>query len=159
MALGLTFSNGKPAQMARGKYQTRNNRLVEITGSHTESGNTGGVPWSKLMWEGVLYLGDQKTIESHATWSNEGGYLHQEGVGNQLDLMTVISQEAEPEPLGVQTPTDTAVLENQLLCTAMVDVLSPQIHEGETAVEALSRIIEERDTARRMVAALLETEA
>jgi hypothetical protein len=145
MALGLTFSNGKPASMARGKYQTRNNRLVEITGHRTVSGSTGTVSWTKVVWDGVLYQGDQKTVESHATWSNEGGYLHQEGVGNQLDLMTVITQEVEPEPAAFHN--DPAILEHQIVLAALCKDLIRQQVDQENVVETLKRIIDERDRA------------
>ena len=158
MALGLTFSNGKPAPMGRGKYQTRNNRLVEITGSRIVSGTTAGTLWTKTVWDGDLYQSDLKAVETRATWSNDGGYLHEEGVGNSLDLMTVITQEAEPAAVAtaVGVPaSDPAVLENQILCAALCAKLFPQVKDGETAVEALDRIISERDTAQRQVTELL----
>jgi hypothetical protein len=159
MALGLTFSNGKPAPMGRGKYQTRNNRLVEITGSRIVSGTTAGTPWTKTVWDGDLYQSDLKAVETRATWSNDGGYLHEEGVGNSLDLMTVITQEAEPAAVAtaVGVPAnDPAVLENQILCAALVEELNKHsIGADVTSLDTLRRIVDERDTAQRHVQALL----
>ena len=159
MALGLTFSNGKPATMARGKYTTKNNRLVEITGSHTETGNTGGQAWSRKMWDGVLYAANMKDQESAHAWSNEGGYLAQEGVGNEFDLRTVISQEAEPEPEKPLANTDPALLEELLVLSHIREILVPHLEPGETASAGLARIISERDAAQKQVAELSEKPA
>jgi len=159
MALGLTFSNGKPATMARGRYTTRNNRLVEITGHHVETGSTGGQEWSKKIWDGVIYEANGKNIESAATWSELGGYLHNEGVGSSFDLCTVISQEAEPEPVAEQKQ-DPAVLENQILCAALVARLSDVVEPAdENPMATLERVISERDAAHKQVQELLSKPA
>lgn len=153
--------------MGRGKYQTRNNRLVEITGSRIVSGTTAGTPWTKTVWDGDLYQSDLKAVETRATWSNDGGYLHEEGVGNSLDLMTVITQEAEPAAVATAAAgvpaNDPAVLENQILCAALVEELNKHsisadaIGADATSLNTLRRIVYERDTAQRQVAELLKT--
>jgi hypothetical protein len=146
--------------MGRGKYQTRNNRLVEITGSRIVSGTTAGTPWTKTVWDGDLYQSDLKAVETRATWSNDGGYLHEEGVGNSLDLMTVITQEAEPAAVATAAAgvpaNDPAVLENQILCAALCDTLAVQRKGIETPTDTLQRIISERNAAQLQVAELLK---
>jgi hypothetical protein len=154
MALGLTFSNGKPATMARGKYTTRNNRLVEIHGSHIESGTTGGVAWSKKMWDGTLFAANMRDIESTHTWSDEGGYLHQEGVGNEFDLRSVISQEPEPEPAPLHH-SDPTLLESQIHMAAILKMIEPEMRGGESAPERVAHIMKQRDDLRHQVRELL----
>jgi hypothetical protein len=148
--MAILFHNGAPAKMAKGRYQTRNNRVVEITGSHIESGTLNGVPFSKTMWDGVLYQADGKTVETPHTWSDAGTYLHEQGVMNQFDIATVTSQ--EPEPMNDAAP---AVLENQLLCAALTDQLAPLAEPGETPLCTLERVIRERNLARAHVKELL----
>jgi hypothetical protein len=146
MALGLTFSNGKPASMARGRYSTRNNRVVEITGSHEKVENVGGLSTTKIIWDGIIFEANGKNVESTATWSNDGRYLHNEGVGSSFDLSIVISQEAEPEPMAaIETKMDPAVLENQLLCAALCEVLADEKEGSESPMETLNRVLDERD--------------
>lgn len=155
MALGLTFSNGKPATMARGKYTTRNNRLVEITASHIETGNTGGVAWSKKMWDGILFAANMRDVESTHSWSDEGGYLHQEGVGNEFDLRSVISQEPEPEPMVPLHHTDPTLLESQIHMAAILKMIEPEMRGGESAPDRVAHIIKQRDESRKQVQELL----
>jgi hypothetical protein len=145
MALGLTFSNGKPASMAKGRYSTRNNRVVEITGSHEKVENVGGVNTTKIIWDGIIYEANGKNVESTATWSNDGRYLHNEGVGSSFDLSIVISQEAEPEqPAAVETKTDPAVLENQLVCAALCSKLQAvEVPADNSPMATLDRIVED----------------
>ena len=160
MALVLTFSNGKPASMARGRYSTRNNRVVEITGSHVVTEHVGGQDTQKTIWDGVIYEANGKNVESKATWSNDGRYLHNEGVGSSFDLSIVISQETEPEPapaaVATEVKSDPAVLENQILCAALVARLSDVVNPAdENPMATLERVISERDTAQEQVRELL----
>ena len=77
--------------------------------------------------------------------------MHSEGCANGYDLQTVISQ-VEPEP----ETAAPAVLENQLLCTALVDMIGANADsKGETPLDALNRIIAQRNDAREMVKKLL----
>jgi hypothetical protein len=149
MALALTFSNGKPAPMARGRYSTRNNRVVEIDGYHFVTEKVGGEEIKKRIWDGCIYEANGINIESKATWSNDGRYLHNEGVGSSFDLATVISQEAEPEPeplaAAIDTTANSAVLENQILCVALCELLKDKKQGDETPVDTLTRVLDERD--------------
>jgi hypothetical protein len=135
--MAILFHNGALAKMAKGRYQTRNNRVVEITGSHVQTAvGTDGKPYSKTMWDGLLYQADGKTIETPHMWSDAGGYLHEEGVSNQFDIALVTSQEPEP----VSDPAAPAVLENQLLCAALVDRLA-QVDPKGAPLDVLNRLI------------------
>jgi hypothetical protein len=154
MALGLTFSNGKPATMARGRYSTRNNRVVQITGSHEKVENVGGVNTTKIIWDGIIYEANGKNVESTATWSNDGRYLHNEGVGSSFDLSIVISQEAEPEP--AVSDAAPAVLENQLAYAALCQALTPHMRDGETGSQAIVRIVRERDEQSELLSHIRE---
>jgi hypothetical protein len=154
MALGLTFSNGKPASMARGRYSTRNNRVVEITGSHEKVENVGGLSTTKIIWDGIIFEANGKNVESTATWSNDGRYLHNEGVGSSFDLSIVISQEAEPEP--AVSDAAPAVLENQLAYAALCQALTPHMRDGETGSQAIVRIVRERDEQSELLSHIRE---
>lgn len=149
---GLQFQNGKPAQMAIGKYQTRNNRPVDIESFRdVQVDEPGGSKVTKRLWRGKLYQMNGRDVESEYEWSNLGTFLHSEGCANGYDLQTVISQ-VEPEP----ETAAPAVLENQLLCTALVDMIGANADsKGETPLDALNRIIAQRNDAREMVKKLL----
>jgi hypothetical protein len=147
--MAILFHNGTSAKMAKGRYQSRNNRVIEITGSHTETAiGTDGKPYTKKMWDGLLYQADGKTVETPHMWSDSGGYLHEAGVQNQFDIATVTSQEPEPEDPA------PAVLENQLLCAALVETLAGVAQPNERSLDTLWRIISERDALKEQVAKL-----
>jgi hypothetical protein len=158
MATGLTFRDGTPAQMMRGKYQTRNQRVAEITGHHIESGETNGRPWTQKIWDGNLLMSDCRTVDTRATWSDDGHYLHQEGVQSPFDLCLVVIQEPDPQPAAPPTlepvvetevaPADPIILENQLAYAALCQALAPYMIEGETGSTAIVRIVSERDLAQ-----------
>jgi hypothetical protein len=86
-------------QVQRGKYQTRTNRIVEITGSKIvprhQPGSPNPVP--TRMWEGMLLQMDGKTPESIFMWTDAGGfYGTAQGVASQHDLNNLILA-AEPQ--------------------------------------------------------------
>jgi hypothetical protein len=151
--MAITFSNGAPAKMGIGRYQMRNNRIAEITGSHMDSGVTGGIAWSRKIWDGYLCQADGRSKESAASWSDLGGFVHESDGVSGFDITKVISQEPEAQSAA------PAVLENQLLCVALVERLLPLVQVGETAIEALDRIIAEREAAKQMVEKLLAVTA
>ena len=147
MAIELTFRDGAPAKMAKGKYQTRTLRIVEIDGSRMIKGETNGREWTKKVWDGNLMNADTKTIDTRATWSDDGHYLHEEGVQSPFDLCLVITQ--EDSKMGDSYGGDTSILDNQLLCAALVDALLPYAQPSDdTPLVTLNRLIEERNKAR-----------
>ena len=148
----ITFSNGEPAKMGLGRYQLRNNRIAEITGSHFETWRVNGVEYSKKVWEGTLFNADGKTKESAQTWSDLGGYTHESDGQSGFDVTTVISQPAEP----VAQSAPPAVLENQILCTALVDLLQALFEPADgPTVGTLKRVLAERESAIQQVKEML----
>ena len=151
MALGITFSDGKPAKMARGRYQTRNSRVVEITGSRMITRAVAGAPvHEQKIWDGNLMDATGVKPETAATWDDEGNFCDG-GVGSSFGLSIVMSQEFDPEPAAAVAPVHSsdnpAVLENQILLAALLDVLKQDAGEGEQPLDTLERIIDERNRA------------
>jgi hypothetical protein len=159
MALGLTYSDGKPAEMARGRYQTRNSRVAEITGFHMVDGVTGGTHWTRKQWDGHILDAAAKNVETTSVWDEEGHQVNG-GVSSPFDLSIVMSQEFDPPPIApavVSEPGDVspALLENQILCAALLEELSTVAEADEKPVDTLKRVVSERDQARKQVADLL----
>jgi hypothetical protein len=162
MALGLTYSDGKPAEMARGRYQTRNSRVAEITGFHMVDGVTGGTHWTRKQWDGHILDAAAKNVETTSVWDEEGHQVNG-GVSSPFDLSIVMSQEFDPPvmvPSGSALPIEIvdvspALLENQILCAALLEELSTVAEADEKPVETLKRVVSERDQARKQVADLL----
>ena len=149
MALGITFSDGKPAKMARGRYQTRNSRVVEITGYHMVTRAVSGSTFQQKIWDGNLMDATGVKPETAATWDDEGNFCDG-GVGSSFGLSIVMSQEFDPAPAEqpVHGLNDSSVLHNQILCAALVDALKADAGEGEQPLATLHRIIEERNRAK-----------
>lgn len=90
-------------QTNKGRYQTRSNRVVDITGSRIvdrhQPGNPNPVP--TRMWVGILFQMDGRTPESEYTWTDAGGfYGTAQGVASPQDLVNRISPPVveDPEP-------------------------------------------------------------
>lgn len=149
--MALTLPNGAPAKMGIGRYSLRNNRVAEITGSHIETGVLHGHEWTKQIWDGVLFTTGTELIESKNSWTDLGGFVHESDGASGLDIVKVIWQAPEPEV----EEAKPAVLENQLLCAALVQRLSAVTKDGEGAVDTLNRVICERDQAQAQIKELL----
>jgi hypothetical protein len=136
--------------MARGRYQTRNSRVAEITGSHMLTIAVAGQTAQKRIWDGNLMDATGVKPETAATWDDEGNYLDG-GVGSSFGLCIVMSQEPNPEPASpvcMVESADPAVLHNQILLAALVDVLKEDAGDSdEQPMDTLKRIIEERNRA------------
>jgi hypothetical protein len=72
-----------------GRYQTRLNRIADILASHSVMEPIPGKPGQtveRIIWTGLLYKSDGKTIDTIQEWEASGAFKNQRGVSHPNDL-------------------------------------------------------------------------
>ena len=81
-----------PANLAKaqlGRFQTRLSRLVDLVASHSKDvpvPGKFGVTRKIIIWSGLLYNSNGKSVDSIFEWSDDGAFLNQRGVSHPSDL-------------------------------------------------------------------------
>lgn len=86
-----------PVTISKGRFMTRNNRIVQINGSRmVDETLPNGEKIRRRLWDGMMFKADGKTEDTAHTWQDDGAFSNQRGVACPSDLVIVISREAEP---------------------------------------------------------------
>jgi len=138
-------------QLQKGKWFTRNNRLVLIDSSReiTDPPTPGAQPLTRLIWEGMMYAADGRTEESRRAWEADGRFKTPLGVASQYDLVQLIEATIEPEPVPIPpeqvivTDFDTALRElTEQQTVGVISQLIDRLRLGdESPGQALARVL------------------
>lgn len=76
-----------------GRYQTRNNRVVEIMGMDVAQTFSGVSP----IWTGIIFMADGRTEDSRATWTVDGQHISPMGGAASPYTIVHILEEFQPQ--------------------------------------------------------------
>jgi hypothetical protein len=75
-----------PVKTCLGRFQTRLNRIVDITSSCEVTELIQGENVTRRVWNGQIMKADGHTVDTAGQWEDNGAYRNQRGVACPMDL-------------------------------------------------------------------------
>jgi hypothetical protein len=95
-----------PVKTCLGRFQTRLNRIVDITSSCEVTELIQGENVTRRVWNGQIMKADAHTVDTAGQWEDNGAYRNQRGVACPMDLCILVQPKeppaAQPSPETLQ---------------------------------------------------------
>lgn len=128
-----------------GRFQTRLNRIADILASRSVMEPIPGKPGQtveRIIWTGLLYKSDGKTIDTIQEWEASGAFKNQRGVSHPNDLALYMRDlsPTEIEAGLALLPESAKPAASASAAAAPVEEAKPVESAGSSAVAAISEV-------------------